>query len=296
MIKAHPFVLRPSLTFVVPEGPERSRRVQLAHGIRPALSQQLSEGLATFRLDQCVLIQGSRRIDVLLCRHDVVVTGQHDRHSCREKSGGMGSQALEPGQLVTELRTRLGISVRQVNGRNQDAVHSGLDIARLTILGLSRQRRARQNRGATSRQNCHAIPGTFAFPDCLVPQFLKRMLWKRSLFRLELLKTNDVRPGSGKPGQKVLEPLVDVVNVEGGNFHEEDLQVCRIHHTGLPAVRGEVRTSTGTDSEIINHMCGRYRLSRRKQLVEEYFGAVSDEYEWSHRYNVAPSQPVVSIR
>lgn len=32
-------------------------------------------------------------------------------------------------------------------------------------------------------------------------------------------------------------------------------------------------------------MCGRYRLSRRKQLVEEYFLAVSEEYEWSPRYS-----------
>jgi putative SOS response-associated peptidase YedK len=43
-------------------------------------------------------------------------------------------------------------------------------------------------------------------------------------------------------------------------------------------------------------MCGRYRLSRRKQLVEEYFGADSGEYEWSPRYNVAPSQSVLTIR
>ncbi len=43
-------------------------------------------------------------------------------------------------------------------------------------------------------------------------------------------------------------------------------------------------------------MCGRYRMSRRKQLVEEYFGAVSDEDEWDPRYNIAPSQPVVTIR
>jgi putative SOS response-associated peptidase YedK len=43
-------------------------------------------------------------------------------------------------------------------------------------------------------------------------------------------------------------------------------------------------------------MCGRYRLSRRKQLVEEYFGAVSEEGEWNPRYNVAPSQPVLTIR
>jgi putative SOS response-associated peptidase YedK len=43
-------------------------------------------------------------------------------------------------------------------------------------------------------------------------------------------------------------------------------------------------------------MCGRYRLSRRKQLVEEYFASVSEECEWSARYNVAPSQPVLTIR
>ena len=43
-------------------------------------------------------------------------------------------------------------------------------------------------------------------------------------------------------------------------------------------------------------MCGRYRLSRRKQLVEEYFASASEECEWSPRYNVAPSQPVLTIR
>jgi putative SOS response-associated peptidase YedK len=43
-------------------------------------------------------------------------------------------------------------------------------------------------------------------------------------------------------------------------------------------------------------MCGRYRLSRRKQLVEEYFDAVSGEEEWTPRYNIAPTQPVPVIR
>src|ERR1700693_5722869 len=42
-------------------------------------------------------------------------------------------------------------------------------------------------------------------------------------------------------------------------------------------------------------MCGRYRLSRRKQLVEEYFDASSDE-DWNPRYNIAPTQPVPIIR
>ncbi len=43
-------------------------------------------------------------------------------------------------------------------------------------------------------------------------------------------------------------------------------------------------------------MCGRYRLSRRKQLVEEYFDSASDEPEWTPRYNIAPTQTVPVIR
>jgi putative SOS response-associated peptidase YedK len=44
-------------------------------------------------------------------------------------------------------------------------------------------------------------------------------------------------------------------------------------------------------------MCGRYRLSRRKQIVEEYFDSISGESEdWSPRYNIEPTQPIPVIR
>jgi putative SOS response-associated peptidase YedK len=43
-------------------------------------------------------------------------------------------------------------------------------------------------------------------------------------------------------------------------------------------------------------MCGRYRLSRRKQIVEEYFDTASDAEDWTPRFNVAPTQPVPVIR
>jgi len=42
-------------------------------------------------------------------------------------------------------------------------------------------------------------------------------------------------------------------------------------------------------------MCGRYRVSGRKQLIEEYFDA-SGEEDWNPRYNIAPTQPVPVIR
>jgi putative SOS response-associated peptidase YedK len=43
-------------------------------------------------------------------------------------------------------------------------------------------------------------------------------------------------------------------------------------------------------------MCGRYRLSRRKQIIEEHFDSVSGEEDWTPRYNIAPTQPVPVIR
>src|SRR5579863_10107256 len=43
-------------------------------------------------------------------------------------------------------------------------------------------------------------------------------------------------------------------------------------------------------------MCGRYRLSRRKQIIEEHFDAVSGAEDWTPRYNIAPTQPVPVIR
>jgi hypothetical protein len=33
-------------------------------------------------------------------------------------------------------------------------------------------------------------------------------------------------------------------------------------------------------------MCGRYRLSRRKRIVEEHFDSVSGDEDWSPRYNI----------
>ncbi|MBZ5598465.1 MAG: SOS response-associated peptidase [Acidobacteriia bacterium] len=43
-------------------------------------------------------------------------------------------------------------------------------------------------------------------------------------------------------------------------------------------------------------MCGRYRLSRRKQLIEEHFDCDPCDDDWSPRFNVAPTQPVPVIR
>ena len=49
-------------------------------------------------------------------------------------------------------------------------------------------------------------------------------------------------------------------------------------------------------SAIILLVCGRYKLSRRKLVVEEYFDCISNEPDWSPRHNIAPTQPIPVIR
>jgi putative SOS response-associated peptidase YedK len=44
------------------------------------------------------------------------------------------------------------------------------------------------------------------------------------------------------------------------------------------------------------NMCGRYRLSRRKQIIEEHFDCGPWDDDWSPRYNIAPTQPIPVIR
>jgi len=41
------------------------------------------------------------------------------------------------------------------------------------------------------------------------------------------------------------------------------------------------------ESGLRDSMCGRYRLSRRKQIIEEHFDSVSGDEDWSPRYNIA---------
>ncbi len=43
-------------------------------------------------------------------------------------------------------------------------------------------------------------------------------------------------------------------------------------------------------------MCGRYRLSRRKQIIEEHFGSAPWDDDWNPRYNIAPTQQVPVVR
>ena len=56
------------------------------------------------------------------------------------------------------------------------------------------------------------------------------------------------------------------------------------------------RRTNLTFCDNLSTMCGRYRLSRRKQIIEEYFETAPWDDDWEPRYNIAPTQPVPVIR
>jgi hypothetical protein len=56
MVEPHALVGRPPVALVIPECPERPIWVQSPQSVCPALSQHSGKGLATFRLDQRVVV------------------------------------------------------------------------------------------------------------------------------------------------------------------------------------------------------------------------------------------------
>src|SRR5215472_8283708 len=65
---------------------------------------------------------------------------------------------------------------------------------------------------------------------------------------------------------------------------------------GNLATPATTRLELDHESAILSFVCGRYRLSRRKQIIEEYFDTAPWDDDWSPRYNIAPTQPVPVIR
>lgn len=74
-------------------------------------------------------------------------------------------------------------------------------------------------------------------------------------------------------------------------------------------VRGQVRVNDvrvndadnvprEKEAAILLSMCGRFRAARKKEVLEEAFGAVDglDDVGWVPRYNVAPGQDIVALR
>src|SRR5215813_4282346 len=107
---------------IFPEGVDAFMRMQRAQRIGPPLPSQPAKGFAYFRPKERVVDPTLRRVYIEFRRHDVVITGEHDRRATREQAARMFLQPFEPAQLVIEFRARRRIAVRQIEASYDQAV------------------------------------------------------------------------------------------------------------------------------------------------------------------------------
>ena len=129
-----------------------------ADRVDPSLIEQPPEQRPRLRLHQRVLGVGLRRIDVGVGRHDVEIPCEHDRRIESIELSRVLQQPLHPDELVFEFRSWLGVAVRCIEIRNQHAIDRCFDVAALRIVGITRQRSARDNGLAAAGEDGDAVP------------------------------------------------------------------------------------------------------------------------------------------
>jgi hypothetical protein len=133
----------------------------------------------------------------------------------------MSRETIQPSELVGEFRTRLRISVWCIKRRYDNTFYCRFDLTTFCVAEIAGQRSSRQNRRCPTREDGDAIPSLLAPPDGFVTRPAYCVRWKLRIRRLELLEADHVRFSDTKPMQKICEALIDVVDVERGNFHLE---------------------------------------------------------------------------
>src|SRR5690606_27514080 len=126
-------------------------------------------------------------------------------------------------QLEVELRSGPRIAVGQVEAADQQAVHRGLEIAAVAVVGIVPRQPGEPAPGlvnlADPAEDRHPVPTRLAMPDRFVAEVADRSLGELLVGRLELLQADDLGPAQLEPAQQHRQPSVDAVDVVGGDFH-----------------------------------------------------------------------------
>ena len=85
----------------------------------------------------------------------------------------MLDQALEPGQLVIELRAGLRIAIGKIQASHYQTGNRRLDVAAMRIVGIARQPTPYLDWVGAAREDRDAVPRGLAVPDRAVPRLAK---------------------------------------------------------------------------------------------------------------------------
>src|SRR3974390_1835905 len=115
----------------------------------------------------------------------------------------MRQQAVEPTQLIFELRTRGRIAVGQVKAADHDAADFGLDIAAVKIIRIAGKCSPDLLGISIPSEYGDPVPALLSVPDHSVSSVSNGGLRKLLLGRLKFLETYDIGRALREPAQQI---------------------------------------------------------------------------------------------
>ena len=187
--------------------------------VQPCSSRR-AKARAAFRLDQRVLVIGLGRIDIAVGRHDIVVAGQHHRHTRRLELAPHARSAARSRRACSRISARAAGCRSARTAMRHDAVHRRLDVAALAIVRIAGQLAAGHDRlrcRAPGSRRHSTISGR-ARPRRSPPCRSAAAGNSRPLLSAPAGRRRRASPTRSQ-ASRFGKPLVDVVDVEGRDLH-----------------------------------------------------------------------------
>ena len=236
MIQPQSCIPSPGVSEIIPERIDTLVRVKFAESIRPSLREEALERVSDLDPEQSVVEPSLGLVDIKFGGHDIVVAGQHNRSIRCQQFRSIADQTVKPAQLVVELWTGGGISVRKIEATNEDAIYRRLDIAAVAILRVPRESPSSLDRVSIPCQYRNAVSALLTIPDTTIACFTNGAFRKFLVRRLEFLQTDRVRLRFSQPAQQERQASIYPVDVERRYFHG-DYQTRNAYHSGKEPFR-----------------------------------------------------------
>src|ERR1700754_777471 len=137
-----------------------------------------------------------------------------------EKRLRISDQAFEPFELVVEFRSRLRVTVWQIQAADQQSVDGRFDIAAMGIGVAAGQAAPRFGRLRAFREYRDAVPRRLPMPDRAIARIAKLGFRKRAIGRLQFLQTGNIGLLFVEPFDERRQTRADAVDIESGELHE----------------------------------------------------------------------------
>ena len=132
-------------------------------------------------------------------------------------------EPLHPGELVGKLVRIHGVAVGQIDRGDAHTADHGLDVARLGVIIVARQRRDDILDG-TLGEDGDAVVALLSHDCGIVAEITDLELGKAFGDGLDFLQQRNVGRGFGEPLEHARQARLDRVHVPGGDFHRARLQ------------------------------------------------------------------------